>query len=103
MKFLNVVIAKYFIKSNTLPTEEATLVLHKLKKDKDIYAKEEKNIKTDLDIEKNNEEEKFIKEKGKFFDDKLIKNVKKFDIKEILIIIDEIFEGNYPKKLKLIL
>ena len=97
------IIAKYFIKSNTLPTEEATLVLHKLKKDKDIYAKEEKNIKTDLDIEKNNEEEKFIKEKGKFFDDKLIKNVKKFDIKEILIIIDEIFEGNYPKKSKLIL
>ena len=99
-------IALYFTKSNMLPTEETTKVFNEKQKgetNKVTPGKDEDEIKEDIDINvgENKEEEKFIKENGLPFDDKLLKNVKKFDIKEILKIIDTIFTGNYTQKSKI--
>jgi hypothetical protein len=99
-------IALYFTKSNMLPTEETTKVFNEKQKgetNKVTPGKDEDEIKEDIDINvgENKEEEKFIKENGLPFEDKLLKNVKKFDIKEILKIIDTIFTGNYTQKSKI--
>ena len=92
------IIAGYFTKSNMLPTEETTKALNEKQKE-ETPGKVENEIKENIDIEvgENKEEEKFIQENGKYFEDKLLKS-KKFDIVEILKIIDAIFTGSYNVK-----
>ena len=100
------IIALYFTKSNMLPTEETTKVFNEKQKgetNKVIPGKDENDINddTDINVGENKEEEKYIKEYGLPFEDKLVKNTKKFDIKEIMKIIDTIFTGNYTQKSKI--
>ena len=100
------IIALYFTKSNMLPTEETTKVFNEKQKgetNKVIPGKNENDINddTDINVGENKEEEKYIKEYGLPFEDKLVKNTKKFDIKEIMKIIDTIFTGNYTQKSKI--
>ena len=99
------IIAEYFTKSNMLPTEETTKVLIEKQKgetDKGIPGKNENEIEDiDVNVGENKEEEKFIKDNGISFDEKFVKNIKKFDLKEILKIIDTIFTGNYTQKSKI--
>ena len=95
-------IAEYFTKSNMLPTEETTKVFNEKQKGETEKGKKGKNENEIEDIElnvaENKEEEKFIKDNGLPFDEKITKNTKKFDIKEITKIIDTIFTGNYTQK-----
>jgi hypothetical protein len=92
------IIADYFTESNMLPTEETTKAFNEKQKE-ETSGKVENEIKENNDIEigENKDEEKFIQENGKFFEDKLLKS-KKFEIVEILKIIDAIFIGNYNIK-----
>jgi hypothetical protein len=89
------IIAKYFTKSNMLPTEETTKAFNeKQKGDIDKNEKDEIEINENIDENKDKEEKKYISEHGKFFDEKNKK--KKFD--EMLKIIEAIFTGNYSSK-----
>ena len=92
------IIAGYFTQSNMLPTEETTKAFNEKQKE-ETPGKVGNEIKENIDIEvgENKEEEKFIQENGKYFEDKLLKS-KKFDIVEILKIIDAIFFGSYNVK-----
>jgi hypothetical protein len=100
------IIAEYFTKSNMLPTEETTKVFNEKQKGESEKGKPGKNVNEieediDINVGENKEEEKFIKDNGIYFDEKLVKNVKKFDLTEILKIIDTIFTGNYTPKSKI--
>ena len=89
------IIAKYFTKSNMLPTEETTKAFNeKQKGDIDKNEKDEIEINENIDENKDKEEKKYISDHGKFFDEKNKK--KKFD--EMLKIIEAIFTGNYSSK-----
>ena len=88
------IIAEYFTKSNMLPTEETTKAFNEKQKKEEKKNVEEENMNVDISIDINKEEEQYINDNGKFFDEK----TKKKKLDEIMKTIEGIFTGIYSNK-----
>ena len=97
------IIGKYFTKSNMLPTEETTKAINTFNEKQkgeagvpitEVKENPENNIQDIDDKGEEEEMETFIKENGKFFDEKSKK--KKFD--EMMKTIEAIYTGVYSSK-----
>ena len=88
------IIAEYFTKSNMLPTEETTKAFNEKQKKEEKKNMEEENVNVDISIDVNKEEEQYIIDNGKFFDEK----IKKKKLDEIMKTIEGIFTGIYSNK-----
>ena len=91
------IIAEYFTKSNMLPTEETTKAFSEKQKnqiEKKNMEGEEEKVNVDVSVDINKEEQRYINENGKFFDEK----IKKKKLDEIMKTIEGIFTGIYSNK-----